>query len=29
VAAYLKKNLSSLPAVAVRETRRKIATGRK
>ena len=29
VAAYLKKNLSSLPAVAVRETTRKIATGRK
>ena len=29
VATYLKKNRSSLPAVAVRETRRKIATGRK
>jgi len=29
VAAYLNKNLSSLPAVAVRETRRKMATGRK
>ena len=29
VATYLKRNLSSLPAVAVRETRRKIATGRK
>lgn len=29
VSAYLKKNQSSLPAVAVRETRRKIATGRK
>ena len=29
VATYLKKNRSALPAVAVRETRRKIATGRK
>lgn len=29
VATYVKKNLSSLPAVAVRETRRKITTGRK
>ena len=29
VSAYLKKNQSSLPAVAVRETKRKIATGRK
>jgi 3-methyladenine DNA glycosylase AlkD len=29
VAAYVNKNLSSLPAVAVRETRRQIATGRK
>ncbi|MBV8135293.1 MAG: DNA alkylation repair protein [Deltaproteobacteria bacterium] len=29
VSAYLKNNQSSLPAVAVRETKRKIATGRK
>ncbi len=29
VAAYIKENLPSLPAIAVRETRRKIATGRK
>ena len=29
VSAYLKKNQSSLPAVAVRETKRKIAMGRK
>jgi len=29
VAAYLGENLSSLPAVAVREAKRKIATGRK
>jgi 3-methyladenine DNA glycosylase AlkD len=29
VAAYIKENRSSLPAVAVRETNRKIATGRK
>lgn len=29
VAAYIKENRNSLPAVAVRETSRKIATGRK
>jgi len=29
VAAYIKENHHSLPAIAVRETTRKIATGRK
>ena len=29
VSEYLKKNINSLPAIAVRETKRKLATGRK